>query len=161
MTFKPGFRHIPVAAIKVGQRYRRDLGDLVPLIESIKRNRLLHPLVIDQKGNLIGGARRLAAVKRVGWKRVPVHVMALDDPLQAEADENFARADFLPSERVAIAEALMEAAHSGQHELARLLLNHGADPAAVEASGRTALSMARAAADQQMGDLLAGRGATL
>ncbi len=55
---------------------------------------------------------------------------------------------------------LLDAAFTGQHELAQLLLDHGADLEAKDAQGRSPLSMARAAADQKMIDLLISRGAS-
>jgi N6-adenosine-specific RNA methylase IME4 len=67
---------------------------------------MLHPIVIDNKNNLIAGERRLRACQLIGWKRVPVTVVPLTgtDMLRAERDENTERAAFLPSEMVAVAE---------------------------------------------------------
>ena len=39
-------------------RFRKDPGDLRPLIESIKRHGLLHPVVISEDNKLICGRRR-------------------------------------------------------------------------------------------------------
>jgi ParB family chromosome partitioning protein len=66
--------------------------------------------VVNAKGNLVAGLRRLHAVRKLGWKTVPVIIAKnLDDArslLRAEHDENTCRKDFTPSEAVAIAEAL-------------------------------------------------------
>jgi ParB family chromosome partitioning protein len=101
-----------VGDIRVGHRHRSDLGDLVPLIKSIQEVGLLHPLVVTPDMQLVAGARRLAAVKELGWKEVPVRVVeGLDDAvaaLRAERDENTCRKDFTPSEAVAIGQALEE-----------------------------------------------------
>jgi ParB-like chromosome segregation protein Spo0J len=55
-------------------------------------------------------ARRLAAVRLLDWKSVPVRVVdRLVDALvalRAERDENTCRKDFLPSEAVAVGESL-------------------------------------------------------
>src|SRR5206468_3264890 len=52
--------------------------------------------------------RRLEACRRLGWTYIPVRVLNLDDPLQAEHDENSCRLDLTPSEAVDIARALEE-----------------------------------------------------
>lgn len=43
-------RHIDT--IKVGQRLHEDMGDIQGLAESIRRHGLLHPIIIDENGNL-------------------------------------------------------------------------------------------------------------
>jgi ParB family chromosome partitioning protein len=102
----------PVAQISVGPRHRKDLGDIDALVRSIAEVGLLQPLVIALDGSLTAGRRRLEAVRKLGWERVPAHiVLDLDDArkvLQAERDENTCRKDFTPSEAVAIGAALEE-----------------------------------------------------
>jgi hypothetical protein len=61
-----------IAAIKVGSRHRRDLGDIAALAESIEAIGLLHPVTVDTGGNLLAGTRRLEACKRLGWTNIPV-----------------------------------------------------------------------------------------
>ena len=51
---------VPITDIKIGCRFRKDLGDLGPLVDSIKRHALLHPVVITDKNDLICGRRRIA-----------------------------------------------------------------------------------------------------
>jgi hypothetical protein len=67
-------------------------------------------VVVDASGKLIAGARRLAAVKTLGWRDVPVRVVRTltdaADALRAERDENVERKQFVPSEVVSIARAL-------------------------------------------------------
>jgi N6-adenosine-specific RNA methylase IME4 len=87
----------------VGHRYRKDLGDIGALAQSIVNVGLLHPIVITRDGQLIAGQRRLAACKQLGWHEVPIHVVDLADVVRGEHDENRVRKDFLPSEAVAIA----------------------------------------------------------
>ena len=81
-----------VDSIIVGRRHREDLGDLDPLVESIRRDGLLQPVTITPDGRLICGARRLAAIKRLGWKTVNVWVRSgISDrlgQLLAEQDDN-------------------------------------------------------------------------
>lgn len=97
---------IPAAEIKIGKRFRSDLGDIGELAESIAKVGLLHPIVIDRENRLIAGRRRLAACKALKWDRVPVHVVALDNVVLGEHDENVIRKDFTISEKVAIGRAL-------------------------------------------------------
>jgi ParB family chromosome partitioning protein len=103
---------LPLAAIKIGVRQRRELGDIEALMESIRTVGLLHPLVVRPDGLLIAGFRRHSAIKRLGWDQVPVTVVTgLDEARQlllAERDENVCRKDFLPSEAVALGLALEE-----------------------------------------------------
>jgi ParB family transcriptional regulator, chromosome partitioning protein len=63
---------MPIDAIKVGKRHRQDLGDIEALAKSIAANGLLHPITVDATGNLLAGARRLAACKQLGWSEMPV-----------------------------------------------------------------------------------------
>ncbi|WP_341783127.1 ParB/RepB/Spo0J family partition protein [Leucobacter weissii] len=81
-----------VEAIVVGNRHRKDYGDIAPLVESIRRNGLLQPITITLDGYLICGARRLAAIRQLGWKTVNVWVRSgISDrlgQLLAEQDDN-------------------------------------------------------------------------
>lgn len=98
----------PVAIhdIVVGDRYRKDLGDLEPLKASITELGLLHPVVIDAERRLLVGGRRLEACKQLGMLTIPaVTAASLSDLRQrvmAEKDENVCREPFKPSEMVAL-----------------------------------------------------------
>lgn len=106
-------------SIKVGTRFRKDLGSIEALVDSIKAVGLLHPIVVDLAGNLIAGERRLVACQRLGWKDIPATVVDLGDHarLRAEHDENTIRQAFTPSEAVAIAKAIKDMVKTpvGQH----------------------------------------------
>ena len=69
-----GFQ-LPVEAIRVGQRVRRDLGDIDALAQSIADIGLLNPITVDENGHLLAGARRLAACKRLGLKTIEVRIV--------------------------------------------------------------------------------------
>lgn len=99
-------KRVPIQNIAMNGRFRRDLGDLSSLITSIRTVGLLHPLVVTSDLRLIAGARRLEACRQLGWNDIPVHVVDLQDLIRAEHDENVVRKDFLPSEAVAIKQAL-------------------------------------------------------
>lgn len=81
-----------VDSIVVGERHRRDAGDMTPLMDSLKRVGLLQPVTITPDGFLICGFRRLEAAKRLGWNTLRVWVRSgLSDELTrllAERDEN-------------------------------------------------------------------------
>jgi ParB family chromosome partitioning protein len=95
-----------VASIRVGQRHRRDLGDLNALVSSIEREGLLQPITITPDGLLVCGARRLAAVRALGWKTVNVWVRsAISDRLAhllAEQDDNVLHKQLTPLEAEAL-----------------------------------------------------------
>ena len=101
-------REWPLNRIRVGRRFRKALGDLTALAESVGEVGLLHPVVVTPQGRLIAGRRRLEAVKLLGWRTVPVHVVDLEDVAQGELAENVHRKDFLPSELWAIAKKVKE-----------------------------------------------------
>lgn len=81
-----------VDSILVGTRHRADLGDIDALAASIDRDGLLQPVTITIDGMLVCGARRLAAIKKLGWRTVNVWVRSgLSDrlgQLLAEQDDN-------------------------------------------------------------------------
>lgn len=104
----------PIVSIKVGNRFRKDLGDLKVLAESIREVGLLHPVVVDQDLNLIAGQRRLEACKLLGWGSVPIRVVPLRDLVKGEFHENAVRKGFITSERVAIKRAIEPEIRIGQ-----------------------------------------------
>jgi len=59
-----------------------DDGALSELVESIKENGLLQPLVVRPAGEaweLVAGERRLRAMKKLGWEKAPTLVRELSD----------------------------------------------------------------------------------
>jgi ParB family chromosome partitioning protein len=97
----------PLARIRVGERFRRDMGDVASLAASMGSELgLLHPVVIRPDGTLIAGQRRLNAAKLLGWSEIPVNVIDLDAVVRGEYAENVNRKDFTLSEAVAIKRAL-------------------------------------------------------
>lgn len=91
-----------IQRIKVGKRRRKDMGDLTSLAESMAAVGMIHPIVVNGEFELIAGARRLAAAKKLNWPGVPVMICysydQVDTALRAERDENFCRKDFTPEE---------------------------------------------------------------
>jgi hypothetical protein len=66
---------LPIADIAIGERHRKDLGDIDGLAASIADIGLLNPITIDQTGRLLAGARRLAACKRLGLTDIEVRIV--------------------------------------------------------------------------------------
>lgn len=96
-------RTVPIDNINVGDRVRRDLGDVDALAKSINAIGLIQPIVITPDGTLLAGQRRLEAVKRLGWGEIPAVTLETTRNLWVEHDENVLRKDFSPSEAVALA----------------------------------------------------------
>src|SRR5688572_12030318 len=112
---------LPVKSIVVGDRVRKDMGDLASLANSMKLHGLLHPVVVKKDRTLVAGHRRLEAARHLGWHEIAVTVINVEDLLSAERDENTERKDFTPTEAVAIGR-LIEEQHRGviaerQHDL--------------------------------------------
>jgi N6-adenosine-specific RNA methylase IME4 len=57
--------------IIVGDRHRKQAGDIAALAQNIDEIGLLHPVVIDPAGHLIAGARRLMAFQHLGCTTIP------------------------------------------------------------------------------------------
>lgn len=91
-----------VESIQVGNRHRTDLGDIDALAASIKRDGLLQPITISPDGFLVCGARRLAAIKQLGFKTINVWVRSgLSNrlgQLLAEQDDNALHKPLTPVE---------------------------------------------------------------
>jgi ParB family transcriptional regulator, chromosome partitioning protein len=68
-------RMVPVESIKVGERIRKNMGDIGGLARNIAQVNLLHPITITGDGCLVAGARRLAAVKLLGWSEIPARIL--------------------------------------------------------------------------------------
>jgi N6-adenosine-specific RNA methylase IME4 len=119
--------------IQIGFRYRKDLGDLRVLADSIAEVGLLHPVVVTPEGRLIAGQRRLEACRSLGWAEVPVTIVDLLQAARGEAHENFVRKDLLPSEIVALKRAIepLERREARERQGSRADIS----PAAVVAEG--------------------------
>ena len=96
-----------IAKIKVGKRFRKDMGDIPGFAADIATvGQILEPIVIDSHDELVCGERRLLAAKHLGWTKVPVHVVSLDDILMGQFAENAHRKNWTLSEAVAMKRAL-------------------------------------------------------
>jgi hypothetical protein len=66
---------LPIDAIKVGERIRKDMGDIAALAKSIEDIGLLQPIIVTPDGLLLCGERRLRAAKLLGWTEIPVVIV--------------------------------------------------------------------------------------
>jgi ParB-like chromosome segregation protein Spo0J len=88
--------------IIVGDRHRKQAGDIAALAQNIDEIGLLHPVVIDPAGHLIAGARRLMAFQHLGRTMIPTTVVDLQKLVLGEYAENAFREAFTPTELVSI-----------------------------------------------------------
>lgn len=98
-----------ITFITIGRRYRKELGDIQALADDIAEIGLLQPIVVNTKGVLVAGRRRIEAFKKLGHKTIPAHVVDLDAVVRGEFSENVMRKDFTMSERHAIGDAAFPA----------------------------------------------------
>lgn len=114
MSYQTGFIELDraVEAVTVGPRHRTDFGDIDELAASIEREGLLQPITITPEGLLVCGARRLAAIKQLGWRKTNVWVRSgISDKLGhllAEQDENTLHKPLTQQEAAALYRELKE-----------------------------------------------------
>lgn len=90
--------------IIIKDRVRRDIGDLKPLMESMRKHGQLNPITLSRENELIAGHRRTLAARELGWKFVEAHIVERAteiEKLQLELEENVHRKDFSPEELLA------------------------------------------------------------
>lgn len=106
------FWFMKISNIKIGNRIRKDKGDIQELANSIKDVGLLQPAVVDTDNNLIAGWRRILAHKLLGRGEIEVRIAGnikdVYQALRAERDENVCQKPFLPSEAVEAAKRIEE-----------------------------------------------------
>ena len=88
---------------------KRNHGDIKSLAESIKKEGLLQPLVINQNNELICGRRRFEAVKSLNWEDVNIYKINTNgdiDKFSKAIAENIMRLDLSWQEEVKAKEEL-------------------------------------------------------
>lgn len=88
---------VEIDQIKIHKRVRKNLGDLEPLKDSIRRYGLLNPITITQDHQLIAGQRRLESARQLGWTTIDAVVVDHKDSvtlLEMELEENTQRSNF-------------------------------------------------------------------
>ena len=101
-------------------------ADLAELADSLREHGLVQPIVVRARGDryqLIAGQRRLAAARRLGWAKVAVRVLDVDDRQMSEIAivENLQRRDLDALEKAASFKAYLAAWGGTQDELAKRL----------------------------------------
>jgi len=105
----PAVRDMDISKIRIGDRFRRQVGDLSNLAGSIERIGLLQPVLIDGKNNLIAGMRRIRAFESLGRTSIPCIVYTDMPPIpDCEIDENVRRKKFGITEVVGIKDYLRQ-----------------------------------------------------
>ena len=92
---------VTINDIKVRKRVRKDLGNIEPLMDSLKRYGLLNPITLNSRYELVAGQRRLEAAKRLGWTSINAVLVDVTDKvslLEIELEENTQRVEFTDSE---------------------------------------------------------------
>jgi ParB-like chromosome segregation protein Spo0J len=97
---------VAIADIVIGDRHRRDMGDIAGLAESIEQIGLLQPIGITEDKRLVFGERRVRAYEHLGRAKIPARLVHVDSIARGEHDENVLRQDFTQSERDAIRRAI-------------------------------------------------------
>lgn len=105
-TISYRLREIPIKQIKIwkeAQARKLDRENIAELAKSIKNEGLLNPPLVQKENKntylLMSGQRRLAAVKRLGAKKIPAHVLTkqtsydLENAKAASVVENIHRND--------------------------------------------------------------------
>ena len=122
-------QEIPIDKIFIGEvNVRKNLGDLLPLINSIKEKGVLQPILVrpsEGKFEVVCGARRLEAAKAAGLKTIPAIVRELSDrdAIAISLTENLHRDNLDLEERIVGYEKLKKANRNikTDRDLARLL----------------------------------------
>ena len=98
-------KQLKLNEIKIGKRFREDMGNIEELAASIKEVGILQPISVDDKMHLLAGGRRIAAAKELKLKSIPAVIQKVSGKLSAreiELIENVARKDFTWAERAAL-----------------------------------------------------------
>lgn len=104
---------------------RTDSGPISGLMLSIQDKGLLEPIIVrptDAGFEVVAGMRRYEACRRLGWRRIPAHVVELNDREAFEVSllENIQRETLNPIEEArAFRNYVEEFGYGGETELAR------------------------------------------
>src|SRR3990167_5965392 len=98
---------LQISKIKIGERFRKELGDIQKLAGSITDLDLLHPVVVNEKNELISGQRRIEACKLLGWKEIPINLIKISELQKGEIHENRMRKNFTARESIQITRYLL------------------------------------------------------
>jgi DNA modification methylase len=91
-------------------RWRKEMGDVKDLAESIKTKGQIHPILINRNNELVVGGRRLAACIFAGINVKAAYTDKIDPIIlrELELEENLRRKNFTPGEEVLAVQELHE-----------------------------------------------------
>jgi ParB/RepB/Spo0J family partition protein len=108
---KLSIKPIPLDQIKVGTRFREELGDIESLAQSLESEGLINPITLDSDHNLLAGGRRLAAAQLLKWETISANIMRIDsegDLRIIELVENVQRKDLSWAEQANLVNRINE-----------------------------------------------------
>lgn len=95
-------RDVLIDEVVVGERFRKDFGDMDELVDSIKAKGLIQPITVDTDMRLVAGMRRLQASRMAGLSHISAVIRHITDDLdfrEIELHENIYRKDMEWHER--------------------------------------------------------------
>ena len=106
-------------------RSPEDMSGIDDLADSILANGLLNPLTVQAKDDeyiLLAGGRRLEAIKKLGWEKVPCNVITPPKDIEATITlvENKKREDLNPLEEAQYYEYLIKTYNYTQEQIGNL-----------------------------------------
>jgi len=129
---------VKISDIQIGERHRKDLGDLEGLARSIEADELFQPIGVTSQNELIFGLRRLTACRDIlGRDSIPARIIDVVSIAHGEFVENAFREDLKLSERVAIADTLRSFSHGGDRRSDQVR-NCKLDPLTVDEAAKKA-----------------------
>lgn len=102
---KDKLKMVNLSNISLDDRYRKDLGDVEGLTESIKEKGVLQPITLNTDMKLLAGERRYTAAKAAGLTQIPALIREIDgdiDEREIELFENIHRKAFTWQEEAAL-----------------------------------------------------------
>ena len=118
------YHDVPISNILVGDRFRKDYGDIDGLKRSIEKFGLaFEPVLLDRDNNLLAGGRRFEAYTQLGRPSIPaIYLDEIDDVLarEIELEENIQRKELTwpeVADLTAEIDALKKAKYAGQMAL--------------------------------------------
>ena len=115
---------IPLVEVKVGDRFRKDYGDLEDFADNLRVHGVLQPISIDMDYNLLAGGRRLAAARIAELGTIPAVIQPVSSKANAreiELIENVFRKDLAWTERDALEKEIYELKGGTIRDIADLL----------------------------------------
>jgi ParB-like chromosome segregation protein Spo0J len=103
------FEFVPLENVRLSPdlRYREEFPKLETLMRSMMgSNKQLLPIIVNTKGELVVGRRRLEAAKKLGWDKILCRIVDLPEPEVAQRDENDEREPVTFREKLALAKAI-------------------------------------------------------